>query len=152
MPIFIKKLGLLNWYFNGVIPNPRAHNRASLGLQRGGKFALPYEQDRMQERLGALAVCMRLPAQSRQVTPKLVVHALNVVRMGFALRVPHAGQNGAVRLVLVGAVLNVLCICQLLANYPGRGRTPVSQCPSHDPVGASLYPPPQPDRFFVEPT
>ena len=64
----------------------------------------------MQERLGALAVCMRLSPQSGQIPAQLVVQALNVVRMRLASCVLAALNDRSVGLVVVGAVLNVLCL------------------------------------------
>ena len=84
-----------------------------MGLKRRAKLAAPHKQQRMQERRGALAVCMRFSSWPGQIPTQLVVQTLNVVRVCLAHRVLGMRNDGSVGLVVIGAVLNVLCLRQL---------------------------------------
>ncbi len=62
----------------------------------------------MQERLGALAVCMGFAMQPCQVPPQLVVQALYVMRMSLAYGVLRAINNSSIRPVVVSEIFNVI--------------------------------------------
>ena len=106
----------------------------------------------MQERHCALAVCMCLSTQPRQVPAQLVVQALNVVRMRLTSRVLAALDDGFVGLVVIGAVLNVRRLRQLGLQHFGGCRTSVTESKTHNLVAMPVYCPPQPDGLFFEPT
>lgn len=105
----------------------------------------------MQERRGALAVCMRLSPQPSQVPAQLVVQALNVVRVRLANSMLSLRNDGSVGLVVIGAVLNVRRLRQLGLQHFGGCRAPVTEGEAHDLVTAPVYGPPQPDGLFFVP-
>ena len=105
----------------------------------------------MQERRGALAVCMRFSSEPSQIPTQLVVQALNVVRVCLAHRVLGMCNDGSVGLVVVGAVLNVRRLRQLGLQHFGGCRAPVTEGEAHDLVTAPVYCPPQPDGLFFVP-
>lgn len=105
----------------------------------------------MQERHCALAVCMCLSTQPRQVPAQLVVQALNVVRMRLTSRVLAALDDGFVGLVVIGAVLNVRRLRQLGLQHFGGCRTSVTESKTHNLVAMPVYCPPQPDGLFFVP-
>lgn len=105
----------------------------------------------MQERLGALAVRMRFSMQPGQIPTQLVVQAFNVVRMGLPNRVMLPLNDGQVRLVLIGAILNMRRSGQLRLQHPCRAGASITQGKAHDLVALPVYCPPQPDGLFFEP-
>ena len=105
----------------------------------------------MQERHCALAVCMCLSTQPRQVPAQLVVQALNVVRMRLTSRVLAALDDGFVGLVVIGAVLNVRRLRQLGLQHFGGCRASVTESKAHNLVTVPIYCPPQPDGLFFVP-
>ena len=62
----------------------------------------------MQERLGALAICMGSAMQPCQVPTQLVVQALYVMRMRLAYGVLRAINDGSIRPMVVRAILDVI--------------------------------------------
>ena len=95
---------------------------------------------------------MGFASQSSQVPTQLVVQALNVVCMRFASRVLVARDDCSVGLVVVGAVLNVLCLRQLGLQHFGGCRASVTESKAHNLVSPALYCPPEPDWMFFETT
>ena len=80
----------------------------------------------MHERGSALAIRMRFARKPSQVVAQLVVHALDVMGVRFALGVAISREDFSVRRMLIRAVLDMTGSGELLGEYLGCCSIPVS--------------------------
>ena len=94
---------------------------------------------------------MRFPAQSGQVTPQLVVHALDGVRVGLALDELLAREDSAVAAPVIGSILDVRAARNLRAQRSGCSGVTIAQRPAENLAGSAINSPPEPNGCFFEP-